>query len=81
MGSPSGEVGEVEVKRVYMADGTVAHVVTMFTERESLCGRTPWPGHWLGGGGLAQQERASELPLCVACGQVLRHRQGKVGGR
>lgn len=68
------------MKRAYMADGTVSHVVTAFREREALCGRTPWPGHWLGETGLTQQERAAEMPLCVACAQVLRHRRGEIGG-
>lgn len=61
-------------RRVYMADGALAHVVINYTDRKALCGRSPWPGHWLGGAGLSQAERAAELPLCAACAQVLRRR-------
>lgn len=68
-------------ERVYLPQGTVAHVLPWDgspnnPSQDSLCGRAPWPGDWLGSGTQDEHEKAAALPLCVSCGSVVRHQAG-----
>lgn len=61
-------------ERVYMEQGSVAHVLTHGSHPDSndaaMCGRAPWPGLWRGTGSRAEREKAKSLRLCVGCRAV-----------
>lgn len=67
---------------VYTEAGTVAHyldgLLSPNEPNSALCGRSPWPGLWLGTGSQEEHERALDLQLCAPCQAVERHRQGGV---
>lgn len=69
-------------QRVYMENGTVAHVLdynrSANSNEQALCGRGPWPETWRGTGTQDEYDRAKELRLCVSCEAVLRHQGGGV---
>jgi hypothetical protein len=67
--------------RVFTEGGTVAHILDFNRSPNdqgatALCGRTPWPGYWFGTGTQDEEERATDMRLCVACQSVLSHRMG-----
>lgn len=66
--------------RVYTDGGTVAHLLDELLSPNQpnsvLCGRTPWPGLWLGTGSQDEHEKAEDLTLCTRCLSVRNHRSG-----
>lgn len=67
---------------VYTDGGTVAHLLDpLLSPNEAhpaVCGRTPWPGLWLGTGSQEEHERAEDLMVCAPCTAVRRHRDGRI---
>lgn len=68
--------------RVYTEGGTVVHLLDELLSpnqpNSALCGRSPWPGLWLGTGSQDEHERALDLHLCPPCEAVRNHRAGGV---
>jgi hypothetical protein len=71
-----------EYTRVYTDGGTVAHLLDdLLSPNEpnsALCGRSPWPGLWLGTGSQDEYERALDLLTCAPCTGIQNHRDGGV---
>lgn len=71
--------------RVYTEGGTVVHLLDELLSpnqpNSALCGRSPWPGLWLGTGSQDEEERALDLRLCSPCEAVRNHREGGVISR
>ena len=64
--------------RVYTGGGTVAHALDELQSPNdagagALCGRTAWPGLWLGTGTQVEEETALEMRPCVGCLAVIRY--------
>jgi hypothetical protein len=63
--------------RVYTESGTVVHALDDLHSpnqpTEALCGRTPWPGLWLGTGSQDEEDRALELSPCTRCLSIIRY--------
>lgn len=64
--------------RVYAPTGTVVHALDELSSpndqaAEALCGRTPWPGLWLGTGTQEEEERALDLQPCSPCLSIIRY--------
>lgn len=64
--------------RVYVGNGTVVHALDeLYSPNDpgssTLCGRTPWPGLWLGTGSQEEEERALDMQLCSPCAAVMRY--------
>lgn len=69
--------------RVYIPGGTVAHLLDPWDSPNqsgtvAICGRSAWPGYWHGTGSQEEEERATDMRLCVACRAVISHRAGGV---
>jgi hypothetical protein len=69
--------------RVYTDGGTVGHLLDELLSPNdgnsgALCGRSPWPGLWLGTGSQEEHERAADLTTCSSCDAVRKHRDGVV---
>lgn len=73
---------EADYTLVYTDGGTVVHLLDPLLSpnqpSSALCGRTPWPGLWLGTGSQEEHERAADLLICSPCRAVRRHRDGGV---
>lgn len=71
-----------EYTRVYTDGGTVVHLLDELLSpnepNSALCGRSPWPGLWLGTGSQDEHERALDLRLCAPCEAIKKHRDGGV---
>lgn len=57
--------------RGYLPGQPLAHVIED-PEGKARCGRTPWPGRWLGLEGDEQRRQAYELTLCMGCVSAIR---------
>lgn len=69
-----------EYTLVYTDGGTVAHYLDELLSpnepNSALCGRSPWPGLWLGTGSQDEHERALDLRVCAPCESIKNHRDG-----
>lgn len=71
-----------EYTRVYTEGGTVVHLLDELLSpnepNSAICGRSPWPGLWLGTGSQDEHERALDLRVCTPCAAIKGHRDGGV---
>ena len=56
---------------VYTDGGASAHLLDALLSpnqpNSAVCGRSPWPGLWLGTGSQDEHERALDLQVCKQC--------------